>query len=118
MSDQDDQLEFDDTEEWQGGPIGSMGPSLPSGNKPFDPDFSKVFGGEFITDANRYIGGGVAPLITGTQQRNPSYLGGIPMFGGNPLNSQNETKESCDHQPINVGFNVSKIVCKKCDKDL
>lgn len=24
----------------------------------------------------------------------------------------------CEHEPIEVGFSISKVVCKKCDKEL
>lgn len=26
--------------------------------------------------------------------------------------------QECEHEPIEVGFSISKVVCKKCDKEL
>jgi hypothetical protein len=31
---------------------------------------------------------------------------------------QGDFVKECEHEPIDVGFNHTKIVCKKCDKDL
>jgi len=40
------------------------------------------------------------------------------VFGGKFIIDEIAPAMECNHEPIDVGFHQSKLVCKKCDKDL
>lgn len=66
--------------------------------------------GNVINDANRYISAGGCPSLPYgiTTIDHPEHNSFATEYNG-------EFVKSCEHIPINVGFNRAKFVCKICD---
>lgn len=103
-----------------------------AGSGPFhiDPDTYEQWRARAIKGRSLSIDKGVATIHGNGPVQVKMYGGGggiggdgrfvvdefLPRFETDGGRAQKNTE--CDHEPIDVGFTHSRIVCKKCDKDL